>query len=402
MKKSRKILLILCMIMITTITNVKAYAMPYQYAEGIVLMDARTGDIIYSKNPNTQYEPASITKVMTAIVALENTSLDDRVTIGDYPPYVDGSAIGIREGEVYSMRDLLLALLLESANDCAEAIGQYISGSNAAFGELMTKRAQELGTTNTVFKNPSGLSEYGHLTTAMDMAIIMKHAISMPEFVELDRTISYILEEHPNNDGSEKWIFNRNNCYVDWSEHYYEYLYVGKTGWTPEADHTYVSAALKYDEMYIGTFLNATEKSNFYYSVGHLFDWVFDNYESKKVVSKNQLFDTVNITKDVTMDLIAAEDIYFNRNIYETEENIEVTFQNIELPKESIKKNTVVSTGTVYIDSEIYKEFDIVTATDFEYVNNGAIFIDNLNNNRRLRVIIFASIIIILDRKSVV
>ena len=135
------LLLFICTTVFANITIKDTNAMPLLEAQGVVLMDGKSGEILYYQNADVQYEPASITKVMTAIVVLENTSLNDNVTIGTNPPLVDGSAIGIREGEVYTIEELLLAMLLESANDCAEALAEFVSGSNAEFGKLMTQRS---------------------------------------------------------------------------------------------------------------------------------------------------------------------------------------------------------------------------------------------------------------------
>ena len=161
---------------LTNLTTISSFAVPNLYSEGVYLMDATTGKVLYEKNANVQYMPASTTKVMTAILALENCKLDEEVTIGENPPLADGSAIGLAQGETYTIEELLLGLLLESGNDCAEAIAEHISGSNEEFAKLMNEKAKELGATNTNFKNPSGLTEEGHLTTAHDLALIMKYA----------------------------------------------------------------------------------------------------------------------------------------------------------------------------------------------------------------------------------
>ena len=129
----------------TTLSIVEYSAFPQLYSEAIFLMDGITGDVLYEQNADILYEPASTTKVMTAILAIEICNLDEPITIGKNPPLVDGSRIGIAEGEVYTMKELLLGLLLESGNDCAEAIAEHISGSNSAFGKLMTEKAHEIG-----------------------------------------------------------------------------------------------------------------------------------------------------------------------------------------------------------------------------------------------------------------
>ncbi len=108
-------------------------------------MDAKTGQVLYEKNSDVQYMPASTTKVMTAIIALEKCNLTDQVTIGENPPKADGSSIGIEQGEVYTIEELLYGLLLESGNDCAEAIAEHVAGSIEEFAKLMNEKAKELG-----------------------------------------------------------------------------------------------------------------------------------------------------------------------------------------------------------------------------------------------------------------
>ena len=103
-------------------------------------MDAKTGQVLYEKNSNNQYMPASTTKIMTAILALEKCNLTDEVTISENPPKADGSSIGIEQGEVYTIEELLIGLLLESGNDCAEAIAEHIAGSNEEFAKLMNEK----------------------------------------------------------------------------------------------------------------------------------------------------------------------------------------------------------------------------------------------------------------------
>ena len=207
---------------LTNLTTISSFALPNLYSEGVYLMDATTGKVLYEKNSNVQYMPASTTKVMTAILALENCKLDEKVTIGENPPLADGSAIGLAQGEVYTMEELLLGLLLESGNDCAEAIAEHISGSNEEFAKLMNKKAIELGATNTNFKNPSGLTEEGHLTTAHDLALIMAYASQNEDFVRIARTPSYFYETHPFSDGSEKWATNKNPLLKENSNYKYQ------------------------------------------------------------------------------------------------------------------------------------------------------------------------------------
>ena len=389
------LLLFICTSIITNTTITDTYAMPLLEAQGVVLMDGKSGEILYSQNADVQYEPASITKVMTAIVVLENTNLDDKVTIGKNPPLVDGSAIGIREGEVYTVEELLIAMLLESANDCAEALAEFVAGSNEEFGNLMTERAKEIGCTNTIFKNPSGLHEEGHLTTANDMAKIMRFALSFDNFIRISRIISYQYVNHPYSDGTEKWATNRNNCYVDWSQWYYENLYCGKTGWTPEANHTYVATAVKDDEVLIASFLNAYNKDTQYSSVGELFNWGFDNFDSIKLFNKGDIVGEYEIGNNTSIPLLISKDVYYTTSP-DQNSNIETgfTYAEKDYSKSSIKKDDVLFDATLVVNGENYTTVELLSGTDREYTNK--IKIENTINKIASHKIIITIVIILI------
>lgn len=387
-------LLFIFLTTLSTITVTDTKAMPVLEAQGVVLMDAKSGEVLFSQNPDVQYEPASITKVMTALLVLEKTNLADKVTIGANPPLVDGSALGIREGETYTVEELLLALLLESSNDCAEALAEFVAGSNAEFGKLMTERAKELGAKNTIFKNPSGLHEEGHLTTAYDMALIMKAALSNDDLIRISRVISHKYENHPFSDGTEKWATNRNNCYVDWSPYYYENLYSGKTGWTPEANHTYISAAIKNDQTLIATFLNAVNKDTQYTSVGQLFDWGFNNFNTTKIVTKGDELGEYPLSENVSIPLLSTKDIYYtftagqDTNIKKT-----ISYADKDLSRSTISKGDVLFNATLLINDKEYCNVNVESGIDREYTIQMDVEqkIDSLFSNK-----LFISFLIIL------
>lgn len=389
------LLLFICTLFFTNITIENVHAMPLLEAQGVVLMDGKSGEILYSQNADVQYEPASITKVMTAIVVLENTNLDDKVTIGTNPPLVDGSAIGIREGEVYTIEELLIAMLLESANDCAEALAEFVSGSNAEFGKLMTERAKELGCTNSVFKNPSGLHEEGHLTTANDMAKIMRFALNFDDFNRISRIISYQYVNHPYSDGTEKWATNRNNCYVDWSQWYYENLYCGKTGWTPEANHTYVATAVKDYEVLVASFLNAYNKDTQYTSVGQLFNWGFDNFNSVKLFNKGDIVGEYQISDNTSIPLLTNKDIYYTLSANE-EQDITTAFNyaDKDYSESSIKKGDVLFDATLIVNGEKYTTLELLSGLDREYTTK--IKIENTINKYASNKIIISIILVLI------
>lgn len=356
---------------LTNLTAINSFALPNLYSEGIYLMDAITGKVLYKKNANVQYMPASTTKVMTAIIALENFRLDEEVTIGQNPPLVDGTAIGLAQGEVYTMEGLLLGLLLESGNDCAEAIAEHIAGSNEEFAKLMNKKAIELGATNTNFKNPSGLPEEGHLTTAHDLALIMRYASQNPDFVRIAQTPSHFYETHPFSDGSQKFATNHNPLLKDDSQYKYQYAYCGKTGYTVAANHSYTAVAKKDDQTIVGAFLNATNKDGLYTSVGQLFDWGFENFKTEKIISSGDKLSDYFIDNSTSIPLVSTEDIYYTFNIGEGENsnnpNISVKYANKDLSTASIKKGDILFNASLLVNGKKISNIKLASGTDIEY-----------------------------------
>ena len=208
----RQILKLLCAItviaMFLSIIPVGVSALPEGITAGAyVLMDATTGQVLVEKNMDQQLYPASITKIMTVLLAVENTNPDTVVTVSadatimDKPDYSDSMHIALTAGENIRMEDLMYATMIESANDAANCIAESVSGSVDAFAELMNERATQLGAKNTHFTNPHGLPDENHVTTAYDMAQITRFAITNEKFLKIFTTIIYDIP--PDNKKSE-------------------------------------------------------------------------------------------------------------------------------------------------------------------------------------------------------
>lgn len=194
--------LFLCLCLSMGIVTMKSLAAPQWpdhvsiQADGGIVMDADTGTILYGKNMDQQYYPASITKILTALIVLEHCGLDEMVSFSHDDVYnveAGSSSAGIDEGDVLTVRDCLYALLLASANESANALACHVSGSREAFAKLMNEKAASLGCTGSNFTNPSGLNDENHYTTAHDMALITREAIKNPEFLTINITRSYRL-----------------------------------------------------------------------------------------------------------------------------------------------------------------------------------------------------------------
>ncbi len=239
-------------------------------AEGACVIDALTGEPIFSKNADERLYPASITKILTALVVIESGGLQEHMTIEEPETKAEPSKLYLKKGETYERKQMLYGLLLKSANDVAEALARDNAGSVAAFGERMTARAKELGATGSHFVNPNGLPNPEHYTTAHDMAVIARAAMMQPLFREIVSTRSY---EWVSATGEKKMLTNGNRLLSR-----FEGCTGLKTGWTNASKHTLVSAALRDHREVIAVVLKASSRAALWtqsarlleYGLGHL------------------------------------------------------------------------------------------------------------------------------------
>jgi len=337
-------------------------AEPSVTADSAVLMDATTGTILYSKNMNTAYPPASTTKTMTALLTLENTKLDDIVKVSKKVPFVDGSKIGLYEGEEIHVKDLLYGMLLLSGNDCAEALAEHVGGSIDDFAKLMNKRAKELGCENTNFVNPSGLYDSNHKTSAKDLALIMRELIKHPEFREISSTFSYKIPPtnlHPDgiNLANENKLINKNSMY------YYAPAEAGKTGYTIQSQHSYVASASKNGHRLIAAFVHDGQK-NFYVDAKNLFNYGFNNFDLVKLYSKGDKVATY--TEDnLNIPLLADDDYYYVKE----KNTVEVPVTNLiskSLKDVSFKKGDKIMEASINFKNNSLHNIALISGIDHE------------------------------------
>lgn len=218
-------------------------------AENAILIDQETGSILYEKNARERQQIASITKIMTAIIAIEYGEMEEKATASRRAIHTEGSSIYLEQGEKMTLEDLLYGLMLRSGNDAAVVIGEHIGGSVEGFVHLMNEKASWLGMTDTQFTNPHGLSEDGHYSTAYDMAILMQYAMDNPEYKKISATKSYQAKTR-----SYSWQ-NKNKLLTM----FYDHSTGGKTGFTKSAGRTLVSTASKNGIELIAVTLNAPD-----------------------------------------------------------------------------------------------------------------------------------------------
>ncbi len=311
MRKNRKtIVFITLFVLIFYAFALPVYAKPPSpeiQGSSAILIDSATGKILYEKNIHEKKYPASITKIMTAIIALENGTLDDIVTAGPNAVFSierGSSNIGILVGEQISLEELLIGLLVASANEGANVIAEHIAGSIDEFIDLMNKRAKALGANNTYFTNANGLHNDNHYTTASDMALITRHAMTIPKFRELVN-IDYYEMQPTNKYKKIRYLSNTNHLINSHrASRIHNYLYgpaLGiKTGYTSKANHTLVAGAAKNDMEFISVVLDAKLEGNRFYSyidTINLFKYGFEHFSVQTVVEPEAIIEEVAVAE---------------------------------------------------------------------------------------------------------
>ena len=250
-------------------------------AGSAILIDADTCTILYEKNSHIKAYPASVTKLMTALLVVENCSLSEVVTFSDAAAGSvtwEDSKIPMEAGEQLTVEDALYALLLKSANEVAYGLGEHVAGSLSEFTDMMTKRAAELGALNTNFANASGLNHPEHYTTAYDIAMFSRACMNNSTILEIMNTMEYTLP--PTNKVDEaRTIYQRHEMLKKSSKYYYEYAVGGKTGFTDESKYTLCTFATKDDMNLIAVVLLCEEPEQRFEDTATLFEYGFNNFD---------------------------------------------------------------------------------------------------------------------------
>lgn len=298
MKIKNKILLIIFIVLISLIftNNYSLAVSPSLDSEAAILVEVSTKKIIYEKNSTKQMFPASTTKVMTAILVIENCNLTDIVTVSESAlnnipeGYV---TCGLVAGEKLTINDLLYALMLPSANDAAYVLAEHVGGSVEGFADLMNSKATELGCTSTHFVNPNGIHDENHYSTAYDLYLIANYAMKNETFRNIVATKEYTLPATEKYTSNDRVLKTTNNLLVETSNSYYKYAIGIKTGHTSKAGDCLIAEASRDGLEFITITLNGSRFTD----TKKLYDYAYDNYTLTKIIDEGSLVETIEVPK---------------------------------------------------------------------------------------------------------
>ena len=280
----RLVLAVLCCLMILAAARpARAEGELELASQTAVLMDADTGVVLYEKNMHDTMYPASITKIMTAMLAVQHLEPEQVLTVSQTAVNAvprTSSHISLQAGERLTVRDALYAIGMESANDAANVLAEAVSGSLEAFAEEMTRQAQALGAMNTHFANANGLPDSQHFTTAYDMALITAAALKQEGLATYFSTVNYTF---PATNLSAARSFSNKDRLLPGGQYYYEGVLMAKTGWTSSAQGTFAAVVKQGDTTLVAITLKSPLLEDKYKDTHKLMDFGFTHYSAVKV-----------------------------------------------------------------------------------------------------------------------
>ncbi|MDW7649842.1 MAG: D-alanyl-D-alanine carboxypeptidase family protein [Bacillota bacterium] len=320
---------------------------PFIQAESAVLINGRTGEVLWEKDAHRVLHPASTTKILTTVLLLENALPDELAVTSARAAATPGSSLYLSEGQQISVLDMQYAIMLQSANDAAVVAAEHLAGSVDAFAVMMNQKARQAGAINTNFTNPHGLTEPDHLTTAYDLAMIARYAMTNPRFRELAVTTRHTM---PWPGAEKRTIYNKNPMLSG-----YEGMTGIKAGYTVEARRTFVGAAQR-DGMELIAVVLGSEGTTVWDDTVALLDLGFTGYSSLRPVEEGEILGTVPIRFGGPILVRAAADFEFTRPIGDVDVSTEVSLQP--------GRSAPVSEGDVLGDIIIYADGEQVGAVE--------------------------------------
>lgn len=319
-------------------------------SESGIIMEASTGKILFDKNMDEQKSPASMTKIMTMLLTVEaiesgKISLDDEVNISANASKMGGSQVYLEENSTATVDMLLKSIAIGSANDASVAVAEKIGGTESNFVNMMNKRAKELGAVNTTFKNPHGLDEEGHLTTAHDLALIARELIKHKEILKLTSTYETTIT-HKN--GKSLWLVNTNKLIK-----FYNGLDGLKTGFTDNAGYCLTGTMLRNDMRLITVTMKAPTKEDRNTDTINLMEYAYSMYYKSTLIKKDKKIGDMFIDnakkRKVSYYLKEDASVILDKDVRNIKYNYSVKLNNVKAP---LKKNDVVGTLTLHLNNQ--------------------------------------------------
>lgn len=330
---------------------------PSVEAQGAILMDFKTGRVLWEKNARTPLAMASTTKIMTALIALEKSNLNDTVKVSRQASITPPVKMFLQRDEEIKLEYLLYALMMQSSNDAAVAIAEHIGGTVEEFCAMMTDRAAQMGCENTVFQTPNGLDGDNHHSTAYDMAIITREALSNKEFVRIINTPTVTFTSSK----STYDVMNKNRLLNEFSG-----ATGVKTGYTGKAGHCFVGSAERDGMQLISVVLasgwGSKGKEQKWVDTKEILGFGFADYSYENIIEANNHVGTVKIERSKTPEI----NIYVEEGLIlplsETEKSqINIDIDAPELLRAPVAENQRLGTARIYISDELVKEIAVLS-----------------------------------------
>lgn len=347
-------------------------------ANSAIMIEASTGKIIYDKNSHEKLPPASMTKIMTMLLIMENIDngnikWDDKVTASEYASSMGGSQIFLETGETMIVRDLVKGIAIASGNDAAVAMAEFIGGSEESFVSLMNKKANELGLKNTNFKNVTGLEAENHYSSAYDMAIMAQELIKHEEILKYTGTYDDYLREDT---GNKFWLVNTNKLV-----RFYQGVDGLKTGYTSEAGYCLTATAKKNNMRLITVVMKEPDSTTRNSETTAMLNYGFNKYKINSIIKKEKTVTKANVSLGVKekVKIISVEDV--NMLISKSEKEPKITYKaEIDELEAPLKKGDIV--GKLYLqkDGKNINTIELTVAEDIDKANIFRIFTRNIKN----------------------
>ena len=347
-------------------------------AKSAIMIEATMGEILYKKNEKERLAPASMTKIMSLILIMENIESgklkwNDIVVTSNYASSMGGSQVFLKPNEIMSVEDLVKAICVASANDATVAMAEKIAGTEKAFVKLMNDKAKELGAVNTNFVNSTGLPAKDHYSTAYDMSIMAKELIRHEKILSFTKIYEDYLRKNTSN---SFWLVNTNKLV-----RFYDYIDGLKTGFTDDAGYCLTATGKKGNMRLITVVMKEDNTDNRTKDTIAMMDYGFNMYSVKNIISKDNKIGNIyiNLGKEEYADISSLEDINIVNSNQDNEAKFtyEIETDNVTAP---LSKGSVVGKITVYKDGKYFNSSNLIITKNIKKANIVKVFFRNIKD----------------------